>query len=297
MDNNGNNEVNNQSTNVSPNNVQNNIGRFAIGNGQNTVPATQPVAEQPTQPVAEQPTIQPTVGEIPVTEPIVENANVNPDTIVHSNIPQIITPDTNSSDANAMINENLKKVEINYTPPSKGKIVLLLLFFIALIGFIIFLPNINTLVSNILNNNEEPPMEKITTGRLKCSISTNTTNLDINHNYTFRFTDNKLESLEYVTVTKGDITLDEETLDGLANTCKQLKENVKEIKGVSVQCDYSEGNLEEVQSFDLTILETEKLNAAFTEAGGTLPTYQNGQDIDKIERMMNASKYTCKRER
>ena len=151
MDNNGNNEVNNQSTNVSPNNVQNNIGRFAIGNGQNTVPATQPVAEQPTQPVAEQPTIQPTVGEIPVTEPIVENANVNPDTIVHSNIPQIITPDTNSSDANAMINENLKKVEINYTPPSKGKIVLLLLFFIALIGFIIFLPNINTLVSNILN--------------------------------------------------------------------------------------------------------------------------------------------------
>ena len=299
MDNNK--EINNQSTNVSPNNVQTNPGRFAINPeqtvGQNTATIPQPVVEQTTEQVVEQPAIQPTVEEIPVTEPVVENTNVNPDTIVHSNIPQILTPDTKSPDSNAMVNEKLKKVEINYTPPSKAKVTLLIIFFIALIGFVIFLPNINSLVSNIFSNDGEPAMEKITTGKLKCSKDTSTTNLDINYNYTFRFTDNKLESLEYVTITKGDITLDEETLDGLANTCKQLKENVKGIKGVTVQCDYSEGKLEEVQSFDLTILETEKLTSAFTEAGGTLPTYQNGQDMDNVEKMMNIAKYTCKRER
>ena len=55
------------------------------------------------------------------------------------------------------------------------------------IGLIIFLPDINTLISNF--NKKEEPVEKITTGKLKCSISTNTTNLDVSHSYSFSFTE------------------------------------------------------------------------------------------------------------
>ena len=238
--------------------------------------------------------------------PVVDNTQVNqvppvvnqPTSVIQNTaqIPvQNVTPNVTGTDPNAMVNENLKKVEINYTPPSKIKVVLLVLFFIALLGFIIFLPDINTLISNF--NKKEEPVEKITTGKLKCSISTNTTNLDVSHSYSFSFADNKLERIYYTVTTRGDVTLDEETLDKLANTCKQLKENSKSLKGVTIQCNYSDGELEEIQSFDLASVDSEKLNSAFTEAGGTVPTYQYGQDIDKIESNMNASKYECVRER
>ena len=43
-------------------------------------------------------------------------------------------------------NDKLKEVEINYTPPSKGKIFLLVVFFILLIGFVIFLPDISKMI-------------------------------------------------------------------------------------------------------------------------------------------------------
>ena len=272
MDNN-----NEQPTIVSSNDVNND--KFVIKNDITTTIDTTPLVDNTVPPVANTQSI-----------PVVQNTTQVP-------VQPQTTPNVNGTDPNAMVNENLKKVEINYTPPSKAKVVLLVLFFIVLLGFIIFLPDINTLVSKFTGGNEEPSVEKITTGRLKCSISTNTTNLDIDHDYTFRFTDNKLEKVELITTTKGDVTLDEETLNKLSNTCKQLKENVKGLKGVSIQCNYSDGKLEEIQSFELKDLDTSKLNSAFSEAGGTLPTYQYEQDIDKIEGSMNASKYECVRER
>ena len=42
---------------------------------------------------------------------------------------------------------------------------------------------------------------------------------------------------------------------------------------------------------------SEKLTAAFTEAGGVMPVYEYNQEIDGIETNMKASGYTCKREK
>ena len=286
MDNNNNNVNNNeQPTVVTPNN------RFAISTDNNVVQNQVPVSSEPviTTPVNPEPVVQNSVPVNPepvVTTPVVENTT-----------PQMNIPNVNTPDSNAIVNENLKKVEINYTPPSKFKIVVLVLFFIALLGFIIFLPDITSLINKYRSGVGGEKEEIITTGRLECSLSTNTANLDKNYDAMFRFTDSKLEKTEFVYTTRGDVTLDEETLDKLANTCKQLKENVKGMQGVTIQCNYSDGKLEEIQTFDLSVIDVEKLGSAFTEAGGTNPTYQYGQDIDKIESNMKASNYTCKRVR
>lgn len=299
-----NNNVNNneQPTVVTPNevtNTNNGASRFAfngsVGQNVSNTPVVQSTATQSIPVVEPQPTVSTPVVPPVNPEPIVPNTPAVP--TINQTTPQVNIPDVNGTDSNAMINENLKKVEINYTPPSKGKVVLLVLFFIALLGFIIFLPEISSFTSKITSGNVEPKEEIITTGKLKCSLSTNTTNLDKDYYLVFRFTDSKLEKTEFTITTKGDVTLDEETLNKLASNCKQLKENVKDMTGVVIQCNYTEGKLEEIQSFDLNVVDNKKLDAAFTEAGGNNPEYQYGQDIDTIERNMNASGYSCKRER
>ena len=202
---------------------------------------------------------------------------------------------TNTTDPNGLVNENLKKVEVNYTPPSKGKTVALILFFIFLLAFIIFLPEISTFMSKMQAGNQEEGPQKITTGKLTCNYSTNTANLDKDYRLVFMFTDNKLEKLDYSTTTKGDPSLDAETMDDLADKCKLLKEFTNSVAGISVSCDYSEGKLIERQSFDYASLDTDGLDSAYAEAGGTNPQYVSGQDMDGIEKNMNASGYTCER--
>ena len=211
------------------------------------------------------------------------------------NIGNIGPANTNIPDPNGLVNENLKKVEVNYTPPSKGKTVALIMFFVFLIAFVIFLPEISTLVNKLKSGNQEEGTQKITTGKLTCNYSTNTANLDKDYRLVFMFTDNKLEKLDYTTTTKGDPSLDAKTMDDLADKCKLLKEFTGSVSGISVSCDYSEGKLIERQSFDYASLDTDGLDSAYAEAGGTNPQYANGQDMDGIEKNMNASGYTCER--
>ena len=303
MDNNQNNEkfvmdtsyMNNtntvtEPTMVQPNNVQPTIEEVGVVN--NT--PVQPVME-PTPVVPEAPVVQPTPVVVEPT-PVVQPTPVVPETPVIEPQPTVV-PQIDNSDPNAIVNEKLKKVEINYNPPSKLKLILMIVFFVLILAFIIFLPNITTFINKYRAGTIEETEEVITTGRLKCSLNTTTTNLDKDYYLVFKFTDKKLERTEFTITTKGDVTLDEETLNKLAGTCKQLKENVSGMKGVSIQCNYSDGKLEEIQSFDLSVVEQNKLSSAFTEAGGNNPEYKYGQDIDGIERNMNASGYSCKREK
>lgn len=264
----------------------------------NTNPASEPVMVTPTQPTTQavellQPA-QPVISTEPVQQavPIVQVQNTEPVTSPS------ITPQP-QNDPNTILNENLKKVEIeNYTPPSKLKIAVLLIFFALLIGFIIFLPQISSMVRVYMSGqNQQPSKEEvITTGRLVCSMNSNTTDLDKEYEFVFNFTDSKLKSTRYVANTRGDSTT-ESSLDTLAEKCNSLKESTSEIEGVSIKCTYTDGKLIESQSFDLETVDTEKLNAAFTEAGGILPSYSLDQDISEIERNMKASSYTCERQK
>ena len=297
-----------------------------------TVDNTQPVMFTPptavptpevVPPVSDATSTVPTVETVPVVEPtpvvpaapVVEPTPVvpaTPATSVNASQPSVLGETTNlpvlgetssipvvdnKPDERSMEAEKLKTVEINYKPPSKAKTVLLILFFVGLIAFVIFLPDITTMIAKYKAGDLDYTPEEVTTGKLKCTLNTNTTNLDKDYDLTFSFTESKLERTYFVITTRGDATLDEATLDDLAHACKELENSSNSIEGFSVQCSYSDGKLVETQKYELESLDTEKVDAAFIEAGGNNPEYQYGQDIDLVERGMNASGYTCKREK
>ncbi len=232
--------------------------------------------------VVQQPTIQPT--QVPIQNQ-------------QSTVPPVVN--NPQQDPNRMVNENLKKVEINnYTPPSKFKLFLLILFFIILIAFVLFLPEITALVKKYQQGGVEYEKEEvITTGKLSCVLETNTKDLDKEYDYTFSFTDTKLTKTKFITVTRGDSTTDTVELDTLASTCEKLNKEVKDLEGITIKCDYQEGKLVESETIELDLIDEEKLSSAFSEAGGILPGYTYQQDIDEIEKNMKVAGYTCKREK
>lgn len=305
MNNENNNNIN-QSDKFMPVNDINQINQPVINNSEPVVqPVAEPVAVQPvTEPVAVQPTFQvpvvdPTLAPTPMTEPTQAQPVVAPPQ-EGTTEPQVNSVPTSEpqlvADNNAIVNENLKKVEIkDYTPPSKAKVILLISFFIVLVLFIIFLPQISSLLNDYKSGINYQKQEEITTGKLICTLSTNTTDLDKEYENTFDFTEKKLKRSKFISTTRGDSTT-ENSLDELAERCNNLKKETNDIDGFNIRCDYSDGKLIETQSYNLETVDLEKLGSAFTEAGGMLPTYKYDQDIDSVEKNMKASGYTCERQ-
>lgn len=232
------------------------------------------------------------------------NVNSNPNNVANTSVPLVnnttnvvsnSSTNTVSNDPGAIVNEPVKKVEINYTPPSKFKVFVLVLFFILLIAFVFFLPEITSFVDKYRSGELNQSSEKVVNGKMKCSLSSQTDNLDKNYFVTFSFSNNKLEKVQFSIATRGDINDDEEELDNLVNTCNKLSTTAKNISGITVKCNYSNGELVEEQSYDLKNINSEDLNAAYFEAGGNDPGYEFGQDMDDIESKMKASNYNCER--
>ena len=146
------------------------------------------------------------------------------------------------------------------------------------------------------SNNYETQVQEITSGKLTCTLSSSNTNLNFDYTNIFNFEDSKLKRIQFTTITRGDITLDETTLDTLAEKCKLIATNAKNIDGASIKCDYIDGQLTQRQTFDLSVVDVEKITSAFTEAGGQYPTYEYNQDIGVVEKEMNASGFSCKKE-
>ncbi len=201
------------------------------------------------------------------------------------------------ADEGAIVNENLKKVEIEYKPPSKVKTFGLIFLFVMLIAFVIFLPDISNIISQFQSKGELEEKVVITTGRLSCDLNNSTTNLDKNYEYTFTFKDSKLEKSDLTITTRGDVSLDETELNQLASSCREIEDLTKSMKGFSVSCDYSVGKLVERQIYDLQNVDMEQVTSAFTESGGSHPEYLYGEDINLIERNMISSGYSCRRQR
>lgn len=216
----------------------------------------------------------------------------------NQNIPITASPNIDVSnninrDNGAIVNENLKKVEVNYTPPSKAKTVSMILIFVLIIGFVIFLPEITSMINIYKAKKNEEKNEVITTGRLECTLKSNTSTLDMDYLRVFNYTDSKLESADYTVTTKGDVELDEEAIKKLATQCDLLKDYTSNLEGINVSCTSSPGKLVERQSFKFANIDSEKIDAAFAEVGGTYPSFRNEQLIDEVEQSMNAAGYTC----
>ena len=245
--------------------------------------------------------VTPVTNNNQVQTPVTSNTNNQP-VMVEANNGQssVVSPEmVNSSvDNNTVVDDkNLKKIDNEYVPPSKGKTFLLIFFFIFLIGFVFCLPYIESFVTKYKAGEFGAKEEKITTGRLTCELTSNSTNLTYEHMWTFSFSDNKLENLRYVSTTMGDADEDEEIINNAYDKCNTLHEEAMNIQGFTAECESTTGKLIEKQSFEYASIYMEELDAAFVESGGILPTYTGGQDMDDIEKKMNASGATCKREK
>lgn len=186
-----------------------------------------------------------------------------------------------------------QEAQANYKPPSKFKSFILILFFVILIGYVWFLPDINKYLELIKGGKEEE--EIITTGVLECKFTRSTENLDIEYESDFSFEDSKLNKLSYIIVTRGDADLDADTLEKTNNECVKVKDASKDLDGVEVSCSFNHDRVTSREIFYYNEMDAATVSSAFVEAGGTYPEFKNGQNIDKIEDIMKNSGYDCKR--
>lgn len=190
--------------------------------------------------------------------------------------------------------KGLKEVQIDYKPPSKLKYTMLILVFIAILLMVWYLPEISSYIET-MKSGKQTVEEKITTGTLKCKMSRSSNNLDFKYEQDFAFKDNKLSKLYYTIETRGDMNLDKEELDKMNNTCKTISSYAKQLKGITVSCELSQGTMTESHVFDYANLDVDTVTSTYTEAGGVYPEYQNGQDMDTLEKNKKAEGFTCQR--
>ncbi len=201
-------------------------------------------------------------------------------------------PDTTSTDTK----EEGKGGKKRKKKESNLKYYLTFIFLALLIWMIVFLPDISNFVSNYLQKKQQEAQPEITTGKLVCEMNTNDATLDYNYKAVFDFEDSLMKKLTYTTTVKGDPSLDAVALSGMDSSCNLLQTHVLNMNGVEVNCDLQEGTFVNEQILDYELINREELTTAYLEAGGTYPDYQYNQYIDEIEKQMNASNYTCKKE-
>lgn len=303
----------NKNTNVGTNNVTSNTTNIpSVGsvpfNG--VSPVNQGLSEINTSPVTPQIVSNPT--EIPemtapttpqiVNDPTAALKGVDSSTIsTTSDAPRITdtaveatTHNQEQNNVGAMVNEKLKKVEVEYKPPSKFKIGLMLFFFVLILAFIIFLPEVTQYMSDLFDKKDKTVIE-ITTGKLVCKLDSTTANLDKNYVRTFQFTDNKIEKVTFKTTTRGDITQDEATLNELNKQCTDIRDGLESLNGASIECDYQDGKLVETEKFDLATYDYEQTSAAYTEAGADMLKFDNGEDVDRVKTSMLQAGFSCEK--
>lgn len=241
------------------------------------------------------------------------NSNINPSTTVgvNTNIDTTVSAGTNVNtviNTNSVNSEVLNSTEVLqadnssntptsdenyvYVPPSKFRYFLLIVFFFILLGMIIFLPEITEIVNLRLFGNDNV-VEKIVDGTLECSLKKTGTSLDTVFNAKFSYTDLKLDKLTFSTTINGDAKLDYGVLNQNYNDCLMLKDSVQSIDGVAISCDLAFSSVVTTESIRYNVVDIMKATSAFGEAGGVFPEFESREDINKIEREMNASGYTC----
>ena len=178
---------------------------------------------------------------------------------------------------------------------SNLKMYLTFIFLALLILMIVFLPEINTFVHDFFNKKEAENTPSITSGHLICTLETNDSNFNYEYETDFSFKDSKLYKLTLTTKTAGDLNLDATDLSGLNASCQLLQFQTSKFDGVEVMCDLAGNTFTNTQTLDYEVLNRDEVTTAYLEAGGIYPNYKYEENIDDIEKDMNAQNYSCAR--
>ncbi len=224
--------------------------------------------------------------------------NVNPQlntqqNIVNQTVPQqgtippsvstVVTP--NNTNQVKETSNNKEDFDDNIGP-SKGKVVLLLVFFILVLVFVVFLPDISSIIKTgkfSSNSNE------IANGTLSCSMTKSLDNTETTYEMNFSFTNKKLQvsTLNITTESEDKNVINEKYLE-----CKNIEEISDKTSGIDVSCSSSSSISTMRENYTYNIIDTNNLTK-FTEAGGTYPEHEFEQDIYDIKSSMIKNGYDC----
>lgn len=169
-----------------------------------------------------------------------------------------------------------------------------IIFFIALIAFVIFLPDIRNLIVAYKTHVEE---EEVDSGKLICTLDRSTDDFDITYTETFNFKQYKLKTYTYKVETKGDSNKDIAKFQELYNACDNLSRTVgmSKLSGIIVDCSYVEGDdkVVQTQNFDYNTIDKNGVKSAYTEAGVEYPEFELDDNINEIEKSVLAGGFSC----
>ncbi|MBE6157486.1 MAG: hypothetical protein E7160_01690 [Firmicutes bacterium] len=190
---------------------------------------------------------------------------------------------------------NEQKPEKEIKPNNQNnnpKYFMVIIIFGIVLASTIFLPEISNFIKEKTNNSQLTE-EKITSGTLICKLDKSNEKFDYSYLSEFSFENSKLLTFSYTTTTTGD----KKDLYDLKEKCELLKSSTKELSGINIDCNLGKKDFIERQLFTYISIDEKELSAAYSEAGGIYPNFSKNENIDDIERNMNASNYKCSREK
>lgn len=233
--------------------------------------------------------LKPIVEEVKVEEPVASAAPVE-------SVQQNNEPEVNKAPENTIMeNKKMEQVNIEYKPPGKFKMFLMILTFILILGAVIFLPEINMFVEK-MKEQKEPVVEEeaIQNGHLSCSLETSNETFDLIYSTEFSFENKFVKGLNYEVTTRGDRTLDSEALTLLYNNCKSLETDLSQVNlGTEISCDMFEGTVTTSQSIDFELFNAKEAKKIYEKHSIEIPDFELNENIDDIEKSLKTAGYTC----
>ncbi len=198
--------------------------------------------------------------------------------------------DTHGSDTGSTNNNAVNNKDSNNNSTKATKPVIFLIIFILLLLVIVFLPNIGEFFSSIFPKSDVPvDVAELENGSLTCTLEHEEDGISYFYTDTYDFKNRKVENLQHVvSIQSGTDFLNQRNME-----CQTLKQAASTIRGISVDCNLSSGEMVETQFFNFSSLRGTDISTEFVEAGGVYPNVEYGDDISEIEKNLTISGYEC----
>lgn len=171
------------------------------------------------------------------------------------------------------------------------KYVLAFIFIIAFAGFVIFIPEISKFVKSKIGGNKGTETENlIENGTLICEKDKSTDETDIKYELKYTFDNKKLLTSSYVTTYE---SLNSELLKQKNTECNLIMTTSKTINGIETTCNDKNGILKISEEYTNQDIDRSNLTA-YTEAGGTYPEFEYGENVYNIQSTLVKQGYDCK---
>ena len=177
----------------------------------------------------------------------------------------------------------------------KGHPVFLVLLLLFLFAFVFFLPEISQFITDY--KNEKTGANQLKSGRMTCTMSNETNNIDYSYQMEFTYEKNKLKNSTMTTVARlSDNATDTSILTERQNSCLALQTVLDENEiGMSADCSLSAALQRTEQVIDYKKLDLDFISTNIGEFEGFYPEYELDESVTSIENDLENSGYTCER--